>query len=99
MGWRVALTDEAEADLESVVAFLAQKNPAAAERIGLGLVDMIFSLENLPHRGAVVRARPAPRKLAHRHYLMICRVNLAAAVVEIVRLWDNRQDPAILRLP
>jgi len=24
MGWRVALTDEAEADLESVVAFLAQ---------------------------------------------------------------------------
>lgn len=66
MGWRVALTDEAEADLESVVAFLAQRSPAAAERIGLELVDLSFSLDLLPHRGAPVKARPALRKLAHR---------------------------------
>lgn len=31
MGWRVALTAEAEADLGRVVAFLARKIPAAAE--------------------------------------------------------------------
>jgi plasmid stabilization system protein ParE len=98
MGWRIALTDAAEADLGNVVAFLAQKSPAAAERIGLELVDLIFSLDQMPHRGAPVRKRPGLRKLAHRHYLVIYRVNEAAALVEIVRVWDNRQDPARLRL-
>ena len=58
MGWRIALTDAAEADLGNVVAFLAQKSPAAAERIGLELVDLIFSLDQMPHRGAPVRKRP-----------------------------------------
>jgi len=99
MGWQVALTDEADADLGNVVAFLAQKSPTSAERIGLELVDLIFSLDHLPHRGTPVRKRPGLRKIAHRHYLVIYRVNKAASLVEIVRIWDNRQDPARLRLP
>ncbi len=99
MGWQVALSDEADADLANVVAFLAQKNPAAAERIGLELVDLIFSLDQLPHRGAPVRKRPTLRKIAHRHYLVIYRVNETVCRVEIIRIWDNRQDPVRLRLP
>lgn len=99
MGWQVALTDEADADLGSVVAFLAQKSPTAAERIGLELCALIFALDQLPQRGAPVRQRPGLRKLAHRHYLIIYRVNETARLVEIVRIWDNRQDPARLRLP
>ena len=99
MGWHVALTDEAEADLEAVVAFLAAKSPAAAERIGLELVDLIFTLDQLPNRGAPVRKRPSLRKLAHRHYLVIYRVNEAQNLVEIIRIWDGRQDPQSLRLP
>src|SRR5690606_34008609 len=70
MGWQVAITDEADADLGNVVAFLAQKNPAAAERIGLELVDVIFSLDQMPNRGAPVRKRPGLRKIAHRYYLV-----------------------------
>lgn len=65
MGWWVALTDEAEADLGNLVAFLAQKSPPAAERIGLELVALIFSLD----------------------------------LVEIVRIWDGREDPQKLCLP
>lgn len=98
MGWQVALTDQADADLESVVAFIAQKSPAAAERIGLELVAIIFALDQLPNRGAPVRLWPGLRKIAHRHYLIIYRVNEAASVVEIVRIWDGRQDPQKLRL-
>lgn len=52
MGWQVAITDATDADLANIVAFLAQKSPAAAERIGLELVELIFSLDQLPHRGA-----------------------------------------------
>lgn len=59
MGWQVALTDEADADLERVVAFLAQKSPTAAERIGLELVALVFALEKMPNRGTPVRKRPA----------------------------------------
>jgi toxin ParE1/3/4 len=99
MGWQVAITGEADADLGNVVAFLAEKSPTAAERIGLELVDLIFSLDQMPNRGAPMRKRPSLRKIAHRHYLVIYRVNEAEALVEIVRVWDNRQDPQKLRLP
>jgi len=98
MGWQVALTDEAEEDLGRVVAFLAQKSPEAAERVGMELVAIVFSLNELPNRGAPMRRRRGLRKLAHRHYLIIYRVNEEARQVEIVRIWDNRQDPAHLRL-
>jgi len=97
MGWQVALTEQADADLGDVVAFLAKKSPTAAERIGLELVALIFSLEQLPNRGASVRKRSGLRKLAHRHYLIVYRVNEAENRVEIVRVWDGRQDPARLR--
>lgn len=99
MGWNVALSDEAATDLKSVVGFLAQKSPLAAERIGLELVERIFSLVELPHRGAPVRKRPRLRKLAHRHYLIIYRIDETAAIVEIVRVWDSRRDPDRLSLP
>lgn len=58
MGWHVALTDEALGDLERAVAFIAQQSPAAAERVGLELVALIFSLEELPSRGAPCATAP-----------------------------------------
>jgi plasmid stabilization system protein ParE len=98
MGWQVAITDQPDADPGNVVAFLAQKSPTAAERIGLELVDLIFSLDQMPNRDAPMRKRPSLRKIAHRH-LVISRFNEAATLVEIVRVWDNRQNPSKLRLP
>jgi toxin ParE1/3/4 len=98
MGWRVALTDKAEDDLGTIVAFLARFSPEAAERIGLELVAIIFSLDQLPHRGAPVRPRPGLRKLSHRYYLIYYQINEPARLVEIVRIWDGRKDPASLAL-
>lgn len=99
MGWRVALTDEAEGDLEAIVAFLARLSPEVAERIGLELVEVIFSLDQLPRRGSPVKIRPGLRKLSHRYYLIYYKVNEAAQLVEVVRIWDGRQDPTALKLP
>ncbi|HRE84288.1 MAG TPA: type II toxin-antitoxin system RelE/ParE family toxin [Opitutaceae bacterium] len=98
MGWQVAITDEADADLGNVVAFLAQKSPEAAERLGLELVALIFSLDQMPRRGAPVKSRPGLRKIAHRPYLVIYHVNEAQSLVEIIRVWDGRQDPSKLTL-
>lgn len=97
--WRVALSPEAELDLERVTAFIARQSPAAAERIGLELVDVIFSLEEFPARGVSVKGRPGLRKVVHRHHLVIYRQHEAARLVEIVRVWDGRQNPEGLELP
>ena len=56
--WRVALSEQAELDLERVTAFLAVKSVKAAERIGLEIVGVIFSLDELPARGAPVLCGP-----------------------------------------
>src|SRR5687768_15646912 len=97
--WRVALSEQAEFDLERVTAFLARKNPVAAERIGLEIVAVVFSLELLPTRGAPVCNRLGLRKVVHRQYVVIYRLHEAARLVEIVRVWDGRRDPTGLRLP
>jgi plasmid stabilization system protein ParE len=89
MGWQVAITDQADADLGNVVAFLARKNPTAAEQIGMELVDLIFSLDQMPYRGAPMRKRPALRKVAHRHHLIIYRVNDAGALVEFGTFYER----------
>lgn len=96
--WRVALSEQAELDLEGAVAFLARKNAWAAERIGLEVVDVIFSLDTLPARGGPVKGRPGLHKVVHRYYVVIYRLHEASRLVEIVRVWDARQDPAGLEL-
>jgi len=99
MGYQVGLTQEAQADLGAAVRFIAEKKPEAAERIGHELLDAALTLTMFPRRGAAVRRRPGLRKLTHRHYLIFYQVNDASQWVEIVRIWDGRQDPTTLRLP
>jgi plasmid stabilization system protein ParE len=96
--WRVALSEQAEIDLERAVAFIGRKNQAAAERVGLEIVEVIFSLDTLPARGSPVKNRPGLRKTVHRPYVIIYRMHEAARLVEIVRVWDGRLDPAGLSL-
>lgn len=99
MGWSVRLNEQAELDLEQAVAFLASKSAAAAERFGLGLVETIFALANLPHRGRPVAQRPGYRRVLHQPWFLIFyRIDEAGHAVEIVRIWDTRQNPAGLSL-
>jgi len=100
MGYRVIFAARAERDLEDVVRFLAQKNRAAAERLGYALVDDALSLAHLPGRGIVVHDRPGLRRIVHRPwFLVFYRVDQTRQLIEIVRIWDARQDPATLSLP
>ena len=99
MVWRVALNERAEFDLELVVSFLARKSPLAAERLGLKLVDTIFSLQELPHRGVEVKGRPGYRRILHHPwFLVFYRINEAQHSIEVVRIWDARQDPDAFRI-
>lgn len=99
MGWRIALTEQADHDLKATVAFLAAKSPAAAERLGMGLVDSIFRLVDFPFHGMAIQARPGYRRTLHRPWhLIFYRLDETAQIVEIVRIWDGRRNPADLTL-
>jgi len=99
MGYRVILSAQADRDLEQIVRFLAQKNPAAAERLGYALIEEALSLAHLPRRGGAVRSRPGYRRLVHRPWFLIFyRIDEARQLVEVARIWDARQDPALFTL-
>lgn len=94
MGYRVIFSARADRDLESVVRFLAAKNPSAAERLGNAIVDDAEALAQMPGRGLALKDRLGYRRILHRPYLLIFyRIDEALALVEIVRVWDARQDP------
>jgi plasmid stabilization system protein ParE len=99
MGWKVGLSERAERDLEQVVAFLAQRNVGAAERLGLRLIETIFALPAMPYQGRAVHARPGYRRVLQRPWFVIFyRVDETRQWIEIVRIWDARQDPALFAL-
>jgi plasmid stabilization system protein ParE len=99
MGYKVGLTETAQTDLGLVVGFLAEKSPGAAARIGHELLDAALTLTLFPRRGTPVRRRPGMRKPTHCRYLIFYQVNEAEQWVEVVRIWDGRQNPSSLRLP
>ncbi len=95
MGYRVIFSAQADRDLEAVVRFLAQKNPAAAERLGNAIFSDAIALAETPGRGLAVKDRTSFRRILHRHYFLIFyRIVEERRLVEIARIWDARQDPA-----
>ena len=51
MGYEVRLTAKARRDLNEIVAYIAQDNPLAAERLGDELAAEADSLSDHPYRG------------------------------------------------
>lgn len=95
MGYRVIFSTRAHRDLEQAVRFLAQKNPAAAERLGYALLDDALSLASLPGRGATVYQRPGYRRILHQPWFVIFyRIDEARHLIEVARIWDARRNPA-----
>ena len=74
MGYEVRLTARARGDLNEIVAYIAQDNPLAAERLGDELAAEADSLSNYPHRVGLVRRRRNVRRLVHGSYLIVYRI-------------------------
>jgi plasmid stabilization system protein ParE len=99
MGYHVVLARQADRDLETIVSFLAQKNSAAVEWLGHALLGSALSLREFPRRGIAVRGRQGYRRIVHRPWFLIFfRVDETRQLVEVARIWDARQDPALLTL-
>jgi len=99
MGHKVIFSAQSNRDLGQIVGFLAQKNSSTAERLGHALVERALSVSAMPRMGAPVRDRPHVRRIIHRPWFLVYyRIDDAAKVVEIVRIWDARQNPSGFRL-
>jgi toxin ParE1/3/4 len=91
MRYSIRLNDQAAEDLRDIVSFVARDNPAAAEKLGLALVETAFSLRTLPYRGQQMKSRPKARKLICGRYLIVYEVREADRHVEILRFLHGAQ--------
>ena len=58
MAHQVLITDLAKADLRGITEYIAQDNPAAAERFAQKLLDDALSLAHSPYRSVSCIRRP-----------------------------------------
>lgn len=98
MDFKVGLTDEAIADLAAIVAFLAQRSPEAAFRIGSDLLTTAESLALFPHRGSPIKDRPGMRRILRWQWAIYYRVNASRRQIDVLRIRDCRRAPSDLRL-
>jgi toxin ParE1/3/4 len=97
MGYEVRLTAKARRDLNEIVAYIAQDNPLAAEKLGDELVAEADSLSSYPYRGGLVRRRQNTRRLVHGSYLILYRISESDRQIEILRFWHGARGTPRLR--
>ncbi len=76
-------------DRRRITAWLAERNPSAAARIGRALAD---SLAVPPYKGRPGRAPDTRELSAVPPYVIVYEVNQAAGMVQILRVWHTAQD-------
>jgi addiction module RelE/StbE family toxin len=90
---KLIYSPEALADLVRLREFIAEKNPAAAQRISIELLNGIEHLKQFPWLGAEVRQAPDPktiRDLVVDRYVV--RYLVTEKTIFILRIWHHRED-------
>jgi len=88
---RVEWSDEALTDRAAIVDYLLPRNPHAAKRILLRLIDATTDLAMFPNIGR--EGVDATREWVVVHpYVLLYDVNETAKIVRILRIWHMSQD-------
>ncbi|PTR10861.1 addiction module RelE/StbE family toxin [Nitrosospira sp. Nsp5] len=93
--YRIVWRPIAEADLDSIIDYIAQDNPTKAEAFGQELRDKTLPLAQHPKLGRTGRpGLPALLRelVAHRNYIVFYRVLDEARTVEILRVKHTAQQ-------
>ena len=93
--YRIVWRPIAEADLDSVIDYIAQDNPTKAEAFGQELREKTLPLARHPKLGRTGRpALPAFLRelVAHRNYIVFYRMLDEARTVEILRVKHTAQQ-------
>lgn len=92
MKYQVVWTEPASCDLERIDRYLRHRNPAAAEKLGAGLLRRVAALETQPELGRLYDEELAYRVLPHRGYQVFYRVNHDERAVEIAHVRHGSRD-------
>lgn len=93
--FRIVWRPMAEADLDSIIDYIAQDNPTRAETFGQEIRDKTTPLALHPELGRTGRpGLPAGIRelVAHRNYIVFYRVLTEARTVEILRIKHTAQQ-------
>ena len=96
MGWKIIFAPQALEQLEQIVRFIAQHDPAAAERFGNYLVYRAELLADFPELGTSYRKRTNVRRVLCKPYFIYYRVHRDERVIEIMDYWHSaRREPRL----
>lgn len=95
MRYSVHWSDDARAELDSIISYLMQFDPAAAARIATKLFDCAESLTTFPHRG---RAIGRGMRQISTVYPYLIRYSVEAGRVEIARVYHGARRVRARRL-
>jgi toxin ParE1/3/4 len=98
MAFKIVWSQQARDDLQAIVLFIAQDNPAVAESFGYQLMSKVDLLMQFPLAGRVVPEEndETIREIVFRPYRIIYKVMPDEQIIGIARVWHGaRGDPDI----
>ncbi len=98
MVFKLIWTDSAVADLKDICERIAQDNPAAAEKVGRGILDHVRILEAFPFIGPPYprRSGGAIREIVFGNYRIFYGVTPRPKQVHVLRIWHGaRGEPEL----
>ena len=90
--YKLVWTEPASCDLEKIDRYLRRRNPAAAEKLGEGLLRRVRALEKHPELGRPYEEDPSYRLLPHQDYKIFYRVKREDRIVEIAHVRHGARD-------
>ncbi|GCD51185.1 plasmid stabilization protein [Acetobacter pasteurianus] len=88
---RVEWSNEALTDRAAIVDYLLPRNPHAAKRILLRLIDATTDLAMFPYMGREGEDDTREWVVVHP-YVLLYEVNETAKIISVLRIWHTSQD-------
>ena len=92
--FKIVWSDSALANLQEICSYIAKRDPAAAMRIGEGILDHVQILDTFPFIGPTYPrgAHGSLREIVFRSYRIFYEVSESPPAVEILYVWHGAQD-------
>ena len=98
MAFQIIWSEQARDDLQSIVLFIAQDDPAVAESFGCRLISKVDVLAQFPQIGRVVpeENNETIREMILRPYRIIYKVLAEKQIIGVARVWHGaRGEPEL----
>ncbi|WP_269539732.1 type II toxin-antitoxin system RelE/ParE family toxin [Cerasicoccus fimbriatus] len=98
MAFKVIVAPSARQDLSLIIEYIAQRDPAAAERIGLSIISTIKRIGEFPRIGRIVPefGWDTIREIVFKNYRLIYRIKDEEMKIEVVRIWHAKRGHPLI---